>query len=270
MAQRSDKLRAKPADSPANATTESSGYLVESRRPLTVLAFLLPAILCYELGTQWLLSDTSAGITVERRVIAFNWVRSFFAQFGATGTLVAPLATVALLLGWHVFNRDRWRVRPTVQLAMLAESIVLALPILLLGALVAAFFERGFGLPLNSAAVATTLHAGVLSDAVLGLGAGVYEELVFRLIAFAVLHTVLCDFIGVRERAGWVLIVAVTSITFSAYHYLGPEAFTWQSFVFRTLAGVWLSVVFLFRGFGVAAGCHATYNIGLLIAPTIF
>lgn len=265
MAQRPAKTKAGPQDAPRAAT----GYLSESRRPLVVLVFLLPAILCYELGTQWLLSDTSAGLTIERRVIAFNWVRSFFARFGATGSLVAPLATIALLLGWHVFHRDRWHVRPTVPLAMLAESMLVALPLLLLGAMVAAIFQRGADMPLSALLLTPELTGGVLGDAVLGLGAGIYEELVFRLIAFAVLHTLLCDLFGIGEQASWVLIVAVTSITFSAYHYLGPETFAWQSFVFRSLAGVWLGVVFLFRGFGIAAGCHAAYNIGLLVLPAV-
>jgi membrane protease YdiL (CAAX protease family) len=65
-----------------------------------------------------------------------------------------------------------------------------------------------------------------------------------------------------------------TSLLFAAAHYrldfaVGTfafqtgigEVFEWHSFVFRTLAGAFFSLVFFYRGFGIAAGAHAMYDI---------
>jgi hypothetical protein len=35
----------------------------------------------------------------------------------------------------------------------------------------------------------------------------------------------------------------------------------WFGFVFRFLAGVFFSVLFVYRGFGIAAGSHAAYDV---------
>jgi hypothetical protein len=58
-------------------------------------------------------------------------------------------------------------------------------------------------------------------------------------------------------------VVLLTSAIFSAAHYVGPhgdllDAF---SFLFRFTAGAFFAVLFVFRGFGIAAGTHALYDI---------
>lgn len=57
----------------------------------------------------------------------------------------------------------------------------------------------------------------------------------------------------------------LTSLLFAAAHYRivwpGGDDFQWFSFTFRFLAGMYFSVVFIYRGFGIAAGSHAAYDI---------
>ena len=55
----------------------------------------------------------------------------------------------------------------------------------------------------------------------------------------------------------------MNSLLFSAAHHVGPygEQFHWFAFIFRFLAGVFFSVVYVYRGFGIAAGSHAAYDI---------
>jgi membrane protease YdiL (CAAX protease family) len=98
------------------------------------------------------------------------------------------------------------------------------------------------------------------------LGAGIYEELLFRLILLSfVLWAFHCLSV---PRAGRVLLaVLLTSLLFSAAHYVGGrETVLWFSFLFRFLAGVFFAVLFLYRGFGIAVGAHAGYDllVGLL------
>jgi membrane protease YdiL (CAAX protease family) len=61
------------------------------------------------------------------------------------------------------------------------------------------------------------------------------------------------------------LMVSISAVLFSLYHYLGHEAFQWQSFAFRTVAGIYFAGLFLTRGFGITAGCHISYDI-LIVA----
>ena len=241
-------------DEATSPKTPREGYAAQSRRPLAALAFVLPLVLLYEAGT-WLFHVDDAART-ETRIVAFTWVSTAFERLGATGPLLPPLAVVAALLGWHVFARHPWRLRPGVMVGMLFESVLLSLPLL---ALVGVMTGRS-PLPLFAGEVRETVAL-----AVLGVGAGVYEELLFRLIAFAVLLTLLHDVMGLRPAVAATITVVVTSLAFSAYHYLGPEPFEPVSFAFRAMAGSYLGVVFLLRGFGIAAGAHAAYDVLLVV-----
>jgi membrane protease YdiL (CAAX protease family) len=62
---------------------------------------------------------------------------------------------------------------------------------------------------------------------------------------------------------GIALTVIATSLLFSAAHYLGPHGETFDSFSFwfRCTAGAFFALLFVHRGFGIAAGTHALYDI---------
>ncbi len=233
-------------------------YFRQSRRPLAALVFVLPLVLLYEAGTWWFHLDPARH--TETRIVAFTWIRQGFAHFGANGPLLAPAAVIALLLGWHLFARHPWRLRVTVPPAMAGESALLAIPLILLVGVI-----TGTHLLLSSTA------EGWAGLAVLGVGAGVYEELIFRLIGFALLHALLVDLLRLKPGAALVITLLVTSVTFAGYHHWGGgEPFTWTALAFRSAAGAWLGLIFAARGFGIAAGAHAAYDVLLvtLLAAT--
>ena len=105
----------------------------------------------------------------------------------------------------------------------------------------------GFGLPLQL---------------VLSIGAGLYEEVLFRLLLLPAVIWLLERWGQTRFTASlWG--VVLTSLLFSGAHYVGPlgDTFALYSFTFRTLAGIFFSLVFLVRGFGITAGAHAAYDL---------
>jgi hypothetical protein len=224
-------------------------YFWQSERPLTALIFLLPMIVLYEVGTHFFASDWSRH--TETRVLAFNLLRQFMEIFGATGRYLPGLVVVGVLLTWHAARRDPWQLHVGTAMGMLVESAMLALPLLVLGNLVGHF------LPLYAASNAW--KGGI----VLALGAGIYEELVFRLMAFTLLNILFIDLLRIRKRAAYVLIVLVSSALFSAYHYWSPQSgpFRWSDCVFRTASGIYFGALFITRGFGVTAGSHISYDI---------
>jgi hypothetical protein len=66
--------------------------------------------------------------------------------------------------------------------------------------------------------------------------------------------------------ASW-LAAAVATIgsaaLFSGAHHIGPfgERFERYVFLFRLLAGIYFALLFRLRGFGIAVGTHAFYDI---------
>lgn len=224
------------------------GYFTESSRPLTSLIFLLPFVLLYEAGVRLILSDPVQGT---QHIVAFTMLQRFFAVFGATGQYLPAFSLVAILLAWHVARKDRWNVKFLALLGMAAESIVLGIPLIVFALTLARFFP--LAAPLPSGSLSETL--------VLSLGAGVYEELVFRLILCTSLALVFKNGFKLSERNSMLLLVLFSATLFSAYHYLGNEAFHWRNFVFRIVAGVYFSILFLTRGFGITSGSHMAYDI---------
>jgi membrane protease YdiL (CAAX protease family) len=96
---------------------------------------------------------------------------------------------------------------------------------------------------------------------VLSVGAGLYEELIFRLLPFALLGLVLNDWLGVSKLKSAPLVVGFCAVLFALYHYLGGESFTWPSLGFRLFAGGYLGLLLLCRGFGITACCHIAYDV---------
>lgn len=231
------------------------GYLQRSELPLTSLAFLLPLLIAYEVGTRWYAFDPVH--QTEQRIIAFNLLQKFFQLLGASGRYLPALAVVGILLTWHIARNDTWRLSPGTLGLMAGESFALAAPIMLLSVATAHYVPLVGG----SAPDWRTLT-------VLSLGAGIYEELIFRLIAFTLLSLLLLDLLKLPKLVALGTMIVVPAVLFSLYHYLGNEVPSLRSFVFRTAAGVYFGVIFVLRGFGVTAGCHAAYDILIVLMTT--
>lgn len=216
-------------------------------RPLHVLVFLLPLLAVYEWGI--LRGWASPTLLEARRVLG-----GLFANFGEMGIHLPAAALVVVLVVWHVLNRDAWRVRVRVVGGMYAESAVLTLPLLV-------------AMPLIGDAAMSALAAGgaetVRGRAMLAIGAGIYEEMLFRLIGIAAVHAVAADLIGLGERWAKPLAVVVTALAFAAFH---PAAGSdWRAGVQYFVAGCYFGALFVFRGLGIAVGAHVGYDLFVLL-----
>ena len=243
------------------------GYFEHSRSPLASLEFVLPLVIVYELGTHGLAAEGTRG--APQHVIAFTLMQQFFGLFGATARHLPGMAVVGVLLAWHVARKDPWKVRWPTLGGMAAEGTFLCLPLLAMSVVLAHLFRE---LPLAGTTAAMAARAAPSGDLlVLCLGAGIYEELVFRLILLTLLSLLVKDLL---LFPGWLtaaVVVVLSALMFSLYHYLGAEVFhwgsvaSWRTFAFRTLAGIYFGVLFLTRGFGVTAATHAAYDILVLL-----
>jgi hypothetical protein len=224
-------------------------YWSVSRRPLTSLVFSLPLVLAYE-GGVLLLGRTAA------RNGADVWLRTLLDRLGFGEYFLLPVLTLVGLLAWHHVEHDRWRFNGRVLAGMTGECVLWA--VVLLG--IARLQDRVW--PLAAAGGET-----VLARLVAFCGAGLYEEVLFRLLLLpAVVWVATRLGAGPPAAAAWG--VLGSSLLFSLAHYVGPlgDVFNPYSFTFRFLAGCFFAVIFEIRGFGIAAGSHAAYDmlVGLL------
>jgi membrane protease YdiL (CAAX protease family) len=256
------KSRTKKQSLPESDPPLTGGdYLRLTQRPLVSLMFLLPLLIFYETGS-FLLESNLMGTAAAP--LAAHWMLDqMFALFGATPYYLPGLTVIVILVAWHVANRDPWRVDWRVVGLMALESVVLALPLLAMNNL----FAPSLAAPQSDVPptpgmvmLATAATRERVHDLLLGIGAGIYEELVFRLMVISVCSIILIDVLQLPRRSGHLIAVAVSAALFAAAHHLGFEAFEWWKFGFRAVAGGYLAACFVWRGFGVAVGCHAAYD----------
>lgn len=236
---------------------EGRSYWSTTRRPLPCLAFVLPLLICYEAGVAWL-GGASGDVL---RAGADAWVRQGLAVVGLTDRWFLPIALVASLLGWQALERRDWRFRPITLMGMAAESLTFAVLLIATSKLVDLGFSRLEG-PSLLASGPPPAARHPFAPWVGYLGAGLYEEALFRLALIPILFRVL-RLVLVPALPACTLAITASSLLFSLAHHAGVpgEAFTWFAFIFRWLAGVCFAWVFVARGFGIAVGTHTAYDL---------
>jgi hypothetical protein len=116
---------------------------------------------------------------------------------------------------------------------------------------------------------------------VMSMGAGFYEELAFRVVLFglgakALVWLVARESMNLVTRSAHltlraVLVIGVWGVCaaaiFSGVHYLGPygDKFELESFVFRWVLGLALTLIFATRGFAAAVWAHTLYDVWVLV-----
>jgi membrane protease YdiL (CAAX protease family) len=247
------------SDQPAANEGKSAEYWNGTRRPLTCLAFLAPLLGAYEAGVLWLGGRNADAI----RNGADYWIRAGLDSLGLNSPWLLPGLIVVGLLVWHIARQESWRVSPSVLGGMLAESLLFAVALVVLGQL-----ENSAVRQLRGAVPAALAPERVAPMAVMYVGAGIYEEVLFRLCLLPICYGV---FRTGGLGHGWAatLAIVMTSLAFSLAHYVGPagESFHLFTFWFRTVAGLFFAGLFVLRGFGITVGAHAAYDliVGLLL-----
>ncbi|HEX8387027.1 MAG TPA: CPBP family glutamic-type intramembrane protease [Rubricoccaceae bacterium] len=252
-----DRSASRPPDGPAPPAVPR-GYLAATRTPTYGFLAALPLFVLYEVGV---LAANGAG-PVQIRVGADVWLKTLLQSVGLGGW--AAIGGVVVLIGAGVFVAERER-RPALVPAyfggVVGESFVYALVLAaLVGGVVGALFGRVLW---PAAMLQMGVPGGYGMELALSIGAGLYEELVFRVLLVGGLAWVLRRAAGLTAGRAVLVAALVGAVVFSAVHHLGPfgEAFTLSAFTFRFLFGLALNGVFLVRGFAVAAWTHALYDV---------
>jgi membrane protease YdiL (CAAX protease family) len=218
---------------------------------LESLAFVAPLIAIYELGIIALGPEAIRnGCDV--------WLRQFLQAMGFSQYFLLPVMTCFCLLAWQHLSRRPWVVRREALLQMAWESLLFAGLLLMLSRL------HGWCCHELALKAENEFPADVTSSVYVAyIGAGIYEELLFRLLLIPPLAGILMHW-GESCVSSWCTAALCSSLLFAAAHYhvfAGTgEYFLWSTFVFRLWAGILFAGIFWYRGFGVSAGAHVLYD----------
>jgi membrane protease YdiL (CAAX protease family) len=237
----------------AQSNNRRMGYRQLTRSPLNNLVLILPLLIFFQIGSSIYGTDLL--------LMTPQYLRGILEFFGASASFLPALLIAAVLLVQHLAHKDPWTIHPQVLAGMVGESIIWTIP------LIAISYLTG-----KMAAIATAVSPEVhhlLQNALIAVGAGLYEEFMFRMILISLIMLLLVDLIGLRKDAMTVLAVLAAAILFSLCHFTffhGASEFKWGRFIFLFTAGVLWGSIFIFRGFAIAVGSHILWDIFVLVA----
>jgi membrane protease YdiL (CAAX protease family) len=228
-------------------------YFQLSRSPHYSLVFAIPLLIAYE-GLALLLNHSDLyGIRNSADVL----LKLFLAYIGIHGFFGFGAAIIVTLILFHVVGGGPrfGAIRIGVLVWMLAESLVYSL---VFGAVVSAVTRLLLAQPFPLSRSAQIL---------VSLGAGIYEEFVFRVLLLAALVFFLHHLLRLQRHMAYGLAALVGAVLFSAFHYIGPfgDALQLPSFVFRVIAGLILSGLYFARGYGITAYTHSLYDLWITV-----
>lgn len=253
-----------------------AAYWSASRAPRYSVLFALPLLLAYEAMASFL----PARHGTELRNGADVMLREFFAL---AGQQYAPLLFGLTVIGaglWFVVRDLRSAHTPLsgrIFAGMFAESLVLALcfgsvvgsvtaHVISAASAHAAVIVMPASADLQSPAGGPIANEPTATKVMLSLGAGLYEELLFRVILVSGIAFIARRVLGWRPWVSSVIAVVVSALIFAAFHYIGPYGDTLRldSFLFRLIGGLAFSILYVLRGFGITAWSHALYDMLVL------
>lgn len=232
------------------------GYLDDSRDPFNSAILLVPLFLFYQVGIL-ATGNLRNGVDFVTSTLfaAFNGDLTGYLAFNAIVLVGFAVAIVIL--------RKKGHFSPRIIPWVLLESTLYAL---VFGSAVIAMI-RGLGLGgLLAVELAADAPAkmGLIDKVVMSAGAGLYEEIVFRLVLMGGLFWLAKNVVALPRFLAAALALVISSVIFSAVHHIS-EPFTMSAFTFRVFAGAAFAFLYQTRGLAVAAYTHALYDVWVMV-----
>jgi len=231
----------------ATAPAPARGYFEKSRDLTNSIILIIPMLVIYEAGLL-------LGFRGKNGV---DFLTDFvIGNFGWQGLVTLNLVLIAGLIVVATRRERDAKFDSAIVGGVLLESTVYAW---FLGTVII-FIMR------QSHLLAVADEMSVPTRVIVSFGAGVHEEIVFRLLLLGGIAYFIKDFLGKDETAAFAIAFVVSSLLFSLAHHLpGGEPFAFYPFVYRFFAGLIFATIYHVRGLAVAVYTHAIYDILVLV-----
>jgi|TARA_B100001093_G_scaffold520323_1_gene614688 hypothetical protein len=227
-------------------------YFFKSKSLFYSLIFTLPLFLTYEIGILFMFQTGSSYVKNGGDVL----IEEFIKMLGVNGYYAASSIFITVLFFTFISQRKKFKtfeVKYNYLFFMFIESLLYAYLLLLV---------------LQNIYLFQGTNTNWLNNFILSIGAGLYEELIFRFLLIFMFTKSIAFILKTKEFNSLILSIIISSILFSTFHYIGAESFTPMSFSLRFLAGIYLSVIYINRGFGIVALTHAFYDLFVIFRLT--
>ena len=209
-----------------------NNYLLFSRSKYYSVVSALPLLVVYEL----LVILTQSQYWSIRNA-ADMWIRTFLMAFElrAQHVTMVMIGIAIILIPISKIYSPRVKLKVKYFIFMLGESFCYSI---VLGGLLHSILSLG-GLVVGSPGI------GALQNFALSLGAGLFEEIVFRVILLNLLFFLL-SWVFKSKVLNAIISVLAASFLFSLSHYVGSMADSWElySFMFRWIAGMIFTILY--------------------------
>ena len=232
-------------------------YFLQTRSSFYSFLFTIPLFFIYEVGILFLSKDD---ILVVRNGADFL-MRSILESFGIFGLYgLGAIFLIGFIITYIYFFNDKSNksIRADYLFIMIFESVCWAL--------ILYFLLSKFMLVLMN-----PIGKTITQQVTLAVGAGIYEEFLFRVMLISGLTGIIGFVFLWSEKARKAAALIIAAGIFSAFHFVGDygDYFSMELFLLRFFAGIVLGVLYIARGFGITAYAHSIYDLIVLIQITI-
>ena len=232
-------------------------YFLQTRSSFYSFLFTIPLFFIYEVGILFLSKDD---ILVVRNGADFL-MRSILESFGIFGLYgLGAIFLIGFIITYIYFFNDKSNksIRADYLFIMIFESVCWAL--------ILYFLLSKFMLVLMN-----PIGKTITQQVTLAVGAGIYEEFLFRVMLISGLTGIIGFVFLWREKVRKAAALIIAAGIFSAFHFMGDygDFFSMELFLLRFFAGIVLGLLYIARGFGITAYAHSIYDLIVLIQITI-
>lgn len=223
---------------------------------LTSLVLVLPLLVFYEIGV----------ISSDRMNGADLVTSALLRLVGTQGFIGVQIGLIVIVLGIAAYLRKHQQLRLAQILPVILESGVYALT---MGTFIIFVMVDVLHIdPRLAAGTSPIASASIFQKLLMSVGAGVHEELVFRMLLFGGIFALLTKLKFANRR--WIamlIALGISSVLFSAAHHIGPlgDPLRIGVFTYRAIAGLFFGLIYHYRGFAIAVYSHSLYDIYVMI-----